>query len=158
MLPLNADIGAVRRWQICCGCGQLLDLSQYESRSCNISNDAGWMEEVSKVTPVETNRQTFLWIGLGFHLAGQRHPSTKNSISPADLFFSCFHYAINLYASISFATEKIAPVKIVITKVETLTLEAAKAIAEACEDKARSMKIPMNIAVDDNATHLLHFC
>jgi len=50
-----------------------------------------------------------------------------------------------------------APVKIITTKVETLTLEAAKAIANACEEKAREIKVPMNIAVVDNATHLLHF-
>jgi len=42
-------------------------------------------------------------------------------------------------------------------KVETLTLEAAKVAVEACEAKARSMGIPMNIAVTDASTHLLHF-
>jgi uncharacterized protein GlcG (DUF336 family) len=41
--------------------------------------------------------------------------------------------------------------------VETLSLEAAKVAADACEAKARSMGIPMNIAVTDAATHLLHF-
>jgi uncharacterized protein GlcG (DUF336 family) len=50
-----------------------------------------------------------------------------------------------------------APVNIVTTNVETLTLEAAKAIAEACEEKARSIKVPMNVAITDHATHLLHF-
>jgi uncharacterized protein GlcG (DUF336 family) len=43
------------------------------------------------------------------------------------------------------------------TQVETLTLEAAKVAVEACEAKARSMGIPMNIAVTDASTHLLHF-
>jgi len=42
-------------------------------------------------------------------------------------------------------------------KVETLSLEAAKVAVEACEAKARAMGIPMNIAVTDAATHLLHF-
>jgi uncharacterized protein GlcG (DUF336 family) len=42
-------------------------------------------------------------------------------------------------------------------QVETLSLEAAKAAVEACEAKARSMGIPMNIAVTDASTHLLHF-
>jgi uncharacterized protein GlcG (DUF336 family) len=42
-------------------------------------------------------------------------------------------------------------------KVETLSLEAAKVAVEACEAKAKSMGIPMNIAVVDSSTHLLHF-
>jgi uncharacterized protein GlcG (DUF336 family) len=42
-------------------------------------------------------------------------------------------------------------------KVETLTLEAAKVAVDACEAKARSMGLAMNIAVTDAATHLLHF-
>jgi uncharacterized protein GlcG (DUF336 family) len=42
-------------------------------------------------------------------------------------------------------------------KVETLTLEAAEVAVEACKAKARAMGIPMNIAVTDAATHLLHF-
>ncbi|KAF2434510.1 DUF336-domain-containing protein [Tothia fuscella] len=42
-------------------------------------------------------------------------------------------------------------------KVETLSQDAAKVAIEACEAKARSMGIPMNIAVTDSATHLLAF-
>jgi len=41
--------------------------------------------------------------------------------------------------------------------IETLTLEAAKVAVAACEEKARSMGLVMNIAVVDAATHLLHF-
>ena len=40
---------------------------------------------------------------------------------------------------------------------ETLSLSGAKAIVAACEDKARSINVPMNIAVVDAATHLIHF-
>jgi len=43
------------------------------------------------------------------------------------------------------------------TQVETLTLEAAKVAVAACEQKARSMNLAMNIAVVDASTHLLHF-
>ncbi|KAF2103831.1 DUF336-domain-containing protein [Rhizodiscina lignyota] len=43
------------------------------------------------------------------------------------------------------------------TTVQTLTLEAAQAAVAACEAKARSIGVPMNIAVVDHATHLLHF-
>jgi uncharacterized protein GlcG (DUF336 family) len=39
----------------------------------------------------------------------------------------------------------------------TLSLEAAKTIAAACEQKAKSMNLAMNIAVVDSATHLIHF-
>jgi len=41
--------------------------------------------------------------------------------------------------------------------IETLNLEGAKTIALACEQKARSMNLGMNIAVVDASTHLLHF-
>lgn len=41
--------------------------------------------------------------------------------------------------------------------IETLSNEAAQAISRACEAKARSMGLSMNIAVVDAATHLLHF-
>ncbi|KAE9986132.1 hypothetical protein EG328_006394 [Venturia inaequalis] len=52
-----------------------------------------------------------------------------------------------------------APIpKLTATKhTETLTLEAAKIAVAACEEKARSMGLAMNIAVVDAATHLLHF-
>lgn len=43
------------------------------------------------------------------------------------------------------------------TKIETLTLESARAAVAACEAKARSIGVPMNIAVVDASTHLLHF-
>lgn len=39
----------------------------------------------------------------------------------------------------------------------TLTLEAAQVAVAACEAKAKAIGVPMNIAVVDNATHLLHF-
>jgi uncharacterized protein GlcG (DUF336 family) len=42
-------------------------------------------------------------------------------------------------------------------RIETLTLEAAKVIVDACEAQARFMNLAMNIAVVDAATHLLHF-
>jgi uncharacterized protein GlcG (DUF336 family) len=41
--------------------------------------------------------------------------------------------------------------------IETLTQDAAKAAINACEEKARSMGLSMNIAVVDAATHLLAF-
>ncbi|KIW02513.1 uncharacterized protein PV09_06312 [Verruconis gallopava] len=41
--------------------------------------------------------------------------------------------------------------------VETLSQDAAKAAVSACEEKARSIGVPMNIAVTDHATHLLAF-
>ncbi|KAF2400997.1 DUF336-domain-containing protein [Trichodelitschia bisporula] len=41
--------------------------------------------------------------------------------------------------------------------IETLTLEAAKAVGEACEAKARAIGLVMNIAVVDTTLHLLHF-
>ncbi|MCJ1408051.1 hypothetical protein MMC19_002124 [Ptychographa xylographoides] len=41
--------------------------------------------------------------------------------------------------------------------VSTLTLSGAKLAAQACEAKARTMGIDMNIAIVDAATHLLHF-
>jgi len=41
--------------------------------------------------------------------------------------------------------------------IQTLTLDAAKTAVEACEAKARSMNLAMNIAVVDASTHLLHF-
>lgn len=52
-----------------------------------------------------------------------------------------------------------APIpKLTATKhTESLTLEAAKIAVAACEEKARSMGLAMNIAVVDAATHLLHF-
>jgi uncharacterized protein GlcG (DUF336 family) len=43
------------------------------------------------------------------------------------------------------------------TKLETVTLEAAKVIVAACEEKARAINVPMNVAVVDAATHLVHF-
>jgi len=43
------------------------------------------------------------------------------------------------------------------SNIETLTLDAAKSITAACEAKARSMNLVMNIAVVDAATHLLSF-
>ncbi len=43
------------------------------------------------------------------------------------------------------------------TTLETLTLSGAMAVVAACEAKARSINVPMNIAVVDAATHLLHF-
>lgn len=39
----------------------------------------------------------------------------------------------------------------------SLTLSAAQAAAAACEAKAKEIGVPMNIAVVDNATHLLSF-
>lgn len=39
----------------------------------------------------------------------------------------------------------------------TLTLGAAQTAGRACEAKAKSIGVPMNIAVVDSATHLLHF-
>jgi uncharacterized protein GlcG (DUF336 family) len=45
------------------------------------------------------------------------------------------------------------PVKVI----ETISQDAAKAAISACEEKARSIRIPMNIAVTDAATHLLAF-
>jgi len=39
----------------------------------------------------------------------------------------------------------------------SLSLNAAKTIAEACEEKAKSMGLSMNIAIVDSATHLIHF-
>ena len=39
----------------------------------------------------------------------------------------------------------------------TLTLEAAKVASAACEMKAHSLGLAMNIAVADASTHLLHF-
>jgi len=41
--------------------------------------------------------------------------------------------------------------------VETLTLEGAKIAIAAAEQKAREIGVDMNIAVVDQATHLLHF-
>lgn len=41
--------------------------------------------------------------------------------------------------------------------VSTLTLEAAQLAADACKRKAQEIGVPMNIAVVDNATHLIHF-
>jgi uncharacterized protein GlcG (DUF336 family) len=41
--------------------------------------------------------------------------------------------------------------------IPTLTLESAKVAAAACESKARAIGVPMNIAVVDSGTHLLHF-
>ena len=43
------------------------------------------------------------------------------------------------------------------TTLEVLNLEGAKLITAACEQKARSMNLGMNIAVVDASTHLLHF-
>jgi uncharacterized protein GlcG (DUF336 family) len=45
------------------------------------------------------------------------------------------------------------PVRII----ETLTQDAAQAAVKACEAKAAEIKVPMNIAVTDAATHLLAF-
>lgn len=45
------------------------------------------------------------------------------------------------------------PVRIV----ETLSQDAAKAAIKACEEKAHSMGLAMNIAITDSATHLLAF-
>ncbi|KAF2085262.1 DUF336-domain-containing protein, partial [Saccharata proteae CBS 121410] len=39
----------------------------------------------------------------------------------------------------------------------TLTLSAAQAAASACEAASRSLGVPMNIAIVDASTHLLHF-
>ncbi|MCJ1288620.1 hypothetical protein MMC34_000148 [Xylographa carneopallida] len=39
----------------------------------------------------------------------------------------------------------------------TLTLSGARLAASACEAKALALGVPMNIAVVDAATHLLHF-
>lgn len=47
----------------------------------------------------------------------------------------------------------IAPTRVV----STLTLEAAQHAVEACKRKAKEIGVPMNIAVVDNATHLIHF-
>ena len=44
-----------------------------------------------------------------------------------------------------------------VSHIPTLTLAAARAAVEACEAKAREIRVPMNIAVVDSATHLLHF-
>ncbi|KAL1638301.1 hypothetical protein SLS56_000109 [Neofusicoccum ribis] len=41
--------------------------------------------------------------------------------------------------------------------IPTLTLSAAQAAARACEAKAKEIGVPMNIAVVDAGTHLLHF-
>lgn len=41
--------------------------------------------------------------------------------------------------------------------ISTLTLESAQAAARACEAKARAINVPMNIAIVDASTHLLHF-
>lgn len=41
--------------------------------------------------------------------------------------------------------------------VPTLTLDAAQHAVDACKRKAASIGVPMNIAVVDNATHLLSF-
>lgn len=41
--------------------------------------------------------------------------------------------------------------------ISTLTLSAAQAAARACEAKAKQIGVPMNIAVVDANTHLLHF-
>lgn len=40
---------------------------------------------------------------------------------------------------------------------ETLTLASAQLAARACEARAYAIGVPMNIAITDNATHLLHF-
>ena len=40
---------------------------------------------------------------------------------------------------------------------EQLTVEAARLITSAAEGKAVELGVPMNIAVVDGATHLLHF-
>ncbi|BFZ54202.1 hypothetical protein PYCC9005_001235 [Savitreella phatthalungensis] len=40
---------------------------------------------------------------------------------------------------------------------ESLTLEAARLIAAAVEAKSRQIGVPMNIAIVDAHTHLLHF-
>lgn len=39
----------------------------------------------------------------------------------------------------------------------TLTLAAAQAAEAGCEAKAKEIGVPMNIAIVDNATHLLSF-
>ncbi|KAK7514598.1 uncharacterized protein IWZ02DRAFT_468108 [Phyllosticta citriasiana] len=44
-----------------------------------------------------------------------------------------------------------------VAHIPTLTLAAARAAVEAAEAKARAIGVPMNIAVVDSATHLLHF-
>ncbi|EON67328.1 hypothetical protein W97_06581 [Coniosporium apollinis CBS 100218] len=41
--------------------------------------------------------------------------------------------------------------------IETLTLEAAQAAAHACATHSKAINVPMNIAVVDASTHLLHF-
>ncbi|KAF2144060.1 uncharacterized protein K452DRAFT_223295 [Aplosporella prunicola CBS 121167] len=41
--------------------------------------------------------------------------------------------------------------------VPNLTLAAAQHAASACEAKARDIGVPMNIAITDAGTHLLHF-
>jgi len=38
-----------------------------------------------------------------------------------------------------------------------LSLQAAKLASAACEAKARAIKVPMNIAIVDASTYLLHF-
>lgn len=43
------------------------------------------------------------------------------------------------------------------THIETLTSASAQAVIAACEAKARSMNLAMNIAVVDTSTHLLAF-
>ncbi|ROW00589.1 hypothetical protein VSDG_03337 [Cytospora chrysosperma] len=43
------------------------------------------------------------------------------------------------------------------TSIPTLTLAAAKVAAQACEAKANEIGVPMNIAIVDSTTHLLHF-
>lgn len=40
---------------------------------------------------------------------------------------------------------------------QTLSLDSAKIAVAACETKAKEMGVPMNIAVTDAHTHLLHF-
>ncbi|MCJ1400258.1 hypothetical protein MMC11_003462 [Xylographa trunciseda] len=41
--------------------------------------------------------------------------------------------------------------------VSTLTLAGAQLAASACEAKAHALGVPMNIAIVDASTHLLHF-
>ncbi|PSS25554.1 hypothetical protein M430DRAFT_47997 [Amorphotheca resinae ATCC 22711] len=45
----------------------------------------------------------------------------------------------------------------VVTRPASLTLAAAQVASEACRAKANAIKCPMNIAIVDHTTYLLHF-